>query len=73
MKQVDSMPTEGQFVIVFEYAGSVWSSILVWSEGVLYERIDESEEEVEQDFYYTVPYYFLSAEHSNQKYFIFGE
>lgn len=74
MKQVDSMPTEGQFVVVFEYNGNIWSCILVWEGGALYEHLgDYGLEVVEQDFDYTVPYYFLSDEHYNQKYFIFGE
>jgi len=68
MKQVDSIPTEGQFVVLFEYNGNIWSGVCYVEEGILYEFFNDAT----QSFDPCTPY-FMSDKHSNQKYFIFGE
>lgn len=37
MNQVTKMPTEGQFVVVYEYKGQVWASNIKIEDGILYE------------------------------------
>lgn len=68
MKQVDSMPTEGQFVVVFEYNGNIWSGVYYVEQGCLYKFFNDDT----QSFDSCTPY-FMSDKHTNQKYFVFGE
>lgn len=68
MKQVGSMPTEGQFVVVFEYNGNIWSRVYCVEQGCLYEFLNEDTQSLGS----CTPY-FMSDKHTNQKYFVFGE
>lgn len=40
-KETDIMPTEGQFVAVYEYGGKIWSDILKWEDGKLLEYFEK--------------------------------
>lgn len=45
MKQVDAMPTEGQFVVIYINPNGIWSDCLMWGDdGQLY-KYDDSEDE----------------------------
>lgn len=37
MKQVNEMPTTGQFVAVWEYNGQIWSGIYDWQDDYFHE------------------------------------
>ena len=36
MKQVDEMPTSGQFVAVWSYGEKIWSEVYMWKDGDIY-------------------------------------
>jgi hypothetical protein len=65
MKQVNSMPTEGQFVAVWENA-RIWSGIFLWKDGLLFEHEIQSDEfilpESPEAGYLTNAIYFVAGE-----------
>lgn len=44
MKQVNRVPTSGQFVAVWEYGVNVWSSTYQWEDGKLQEYNDDDDD-----------------------------
>ncbi len=46
MKQIDTMPTDGQFVAVYKANDAIWSNTLLWSEGKI-SYYNEQEDEFE--------------------------
>lgn len=43
MKMLDTMPTSGSFIAVWEYDGQIWSDTYQWQEGVLNRYYDSTE------------------------------
>ncbi len=43
MREVSKMPTEGQFVIIWEYNGLPWSDTVKWEDGglLIYDHEDD--------------------------------
>lgn len=64
MKQVDEMPTSGQFVAVWQYDGDIYCDTLKYDLDVIY-----SYQENENDYFYKIedPYFYKSV---GAKYFI---
>ncbi len=55
MKTLDSMPTTGQFVAVYEYNNEVWSSTYKWEDGKLL-TYNEKPDEFFLDLKENIPY-----------------
>lgn len=51
MRQVDTMPTEGQFVAVYSANNAIWSDTLSWCKGcvLIYSEEEDEFEKVEYD------------------------
>lgn len=69
MKQVDEMPTSGQFVAVWE-THKVWSDTLKYIDGALFSYVDNEEMDTDELFTKQVDEDFYIA--NNAKYFIVG-
>lgn len=64
MKQVNAMPENGQFVVMWVFNNKLWASTFKTEEGILYEYNDE-----ESCFEPSGPY-FSGFDFSNVQYFV---
>lgn len=53
MKQVNEMPTEGQFVAVYKFNDNVWSGVYKYEHGELYEYDTMGDSWEKTDIYFT--------------------